>query len=210
MTRIWSRSWSAGRLMALGVSLASGALAACVTTGEAEQPPVVAPPRPTPEQETQGVIDGVRKAGDPPADLKPILEKAAEAAFTQTFGPSPDGVMTERGGCFAAGCLFQVTYRDQCAAIAFKHLFTEQAMARLRDWPGTIYRTPPIKLADGRIRMTWALLLADAQAQRPRLEALLSPPIKQAEVIKPNVCVGANPAPAPAGLKNPTPTQGTK
>jgi hypothetical protein len=206
MTRIWSRP--AGQWLVLGVSLASGSLASCTTLGEAEQPPVVAPPRPTPEQETQSVVEGVKKAGDPPAELKPILEKAAEAAFTQTFGPSDDTVMTERGGCFAAGCLFQVTYRDQCAAINFKHLFTEKAMARLRDWPGTIYRTPPIKLADGRIRMTWALLLTDAQAQRPRLEALLNPPIKQAEVIKPDVCVGANPA--PAGLKNPTPMQGTK
>ena len=207
MTRIWSRSWSAGRLMALGVSLSPVFLAACATTGESEQPaPIQPPPRLTPEQETQSVLDGVRKAGDAPADLKPILEKAAEAAFSQTFGPSSDAVMTERSGCSAGGCLFQVTYRDRCAQIAFKQLFTDRAMARLRDWPGTIYRTPPIKLADGRIQMTWALLLTDAQASRPRLEALLKPPVKQAEVIKPDVCLNAS----PAGLKDTTPAQGTK
>ena len=212
MTRIWSRSWSAGRrLMVLGVSLAPVFFAACATTGgETEQnSQLQLPPRPTPEQETQTVLDGVRKAGEAPADLKPILEKAAEEAFTQTFGPSNDTVMTERSGCSIGGCLFQVTYRDRCAQIAFKRQFIDNGMARLRDWPGTIYRTPPITLPDGRIQMTWALLLPDAQASRQRLELLLKPPMKRPDALKPDVCVNPSPAVKPAGLNNATPMQGT-
>jgi len=207
MTRIWSRGWSVGRLMVLGVSvggsLAFGLLAGCVT-----EPELKPPARPSPEQETQTIVDAVRKAGEAPGDLGKILENAAEAAFTQTFGPSNDAVMTKRDVCSAGGCLFEVIYRDQCAQIAFKQQFTANVLARLREWPGPIYRTPPIKLPDGRIRMTWALLLADAPAHRVRLQALLDAPKKQPDALRPDVCVNPGPAGGPAGVKGPTPLQG--
>ncbi|HET6150344.1 MAG TPA: hypothetical protein VFH68_22585 [Polyangia bacterium] len=208
MKPTWSHSWPLGPLLVFAICVS-----ACATTGEGEmKPPDLPPPppRPTPDQETQTVIGSVQKSGEVAPDIQPILFKAAEAAFGQTFdNPDPSVVQIDRGGCFGSGCLFFVTYHDRCAADAFKQRLTDVAAARLRDWPGTIYQTPPMKMPDGRIRVTWALLLAETPNRRARLEALLQPAPPVVGVLKPDVCVRLTPASAGVNPSRP-PTPGVK
>jgi len=209
MTRIWSRSWSRSRLLMMGVCLSSLSLAACATLGETQpQPaPEMKPPRlPTPAEETDSALGSVRRSGPIPADIQPVLQKAAVSAFADTFGPNTDLVHTEVVGCFASGCLFQVTYRDRCVQRASKHdLFTDAAGARLRTWPGGISQTPPVVLSDGRIQVTWALLISDAPERRARLEGLLGPAPVARPIIVPDVCTATKAAP----IQERPPMQGT-
>jgi hypothetical protein len=202
MNQIWSRSWSSCPLLILGASLAS-----CVTTGGEAEVATPVPPRPTPAQETQAVIGAVNKSGEVPADIQPVLQKAAASAFDETFGaPSPDLVQVQSMGCFASGCLFQVTYRDRCVELAFKKRLTDAANARLRSWPGTIYQTPPVALRDGRVQVTWTLLIADSSDRRARLDALLKPAMVPAATIKPDICAAVS----AAANQDSTPAQGIK
>ena len=203
MNQIWSRSWSSCLLLMVGVSLAS-----CVTTGGEADLAKPIPPRPTPAQETQSVIGAVNKSGEVAPDIQPVLQKAAASAFAETFGaPGGDLVQVEDKGCFASGCLFQVTYRDRCVEQVFKRRLTETADARLRSWPGTIYQTPPVAQPDGRIQATWTLLISDSQDRRARLAALLKPPMVPGATIKPDICAAVS---AAAGLQDKTPAQGIK
>ena len=205
MNRSRSRGRHLGPLLLVSVSIA-----ACVTTSEADRsspPPLSQPPlRQTAAQETQTVVEAVQKSGDVPPDIQPILFRAAEAAFVETFGnPDPALARIERGGCFAGGCLFFVTFPDRCAELAFKQRFSEVAHTRLHSWPGPVYRSPAIKAPDGRIHQTWALLLAETPDRRARLETLLHPARPPVGAIRLDVCASINPAPkdnpAPQGVK---------
>ena len=201
MNRTPSRGWPVSSLVLLSVSVA-----ACVTPGEGEMPaPTPKPIRQTAEQETQRVVGAVQKSGEVPPDIRQILFRAAEAAFVGTFG-NPDWARVDRGGCFAGGCLFFVTFRDSCAERDFKQLFSDKAHTRLHSWPGPVYRSPPLKGPDGQLHETWALLLYETPDWQARFAALLQPLQALLGGIRPEVCASANnPAPkdnpAPKGVK---------
>jgi len=208
------RSWSV-RVSFLGCLLSGLSLFSCATVDTPFEGQKLPKPQ-SPEEETKTVVGAVQGAGDAPADVKDLLSKAADAVFDQTFGSSsPDAERPGRAACYRAGCLHHVIYRDLCVALDAKRAAIGIPNARLLDWPGAIYKTPGVRLADGRLDVTWALLVSDPQSDRARLEALLKPAVPEKPIFRPEVCrragsadIGIKPtAPATASVATPATPQ---
>jgi hypothetical protein len=150
-------------------------------------------PKPkSPQEETQTVLQAVQTSGEVAPEVKDIVNQAADAAFVQTFGPStPQAERSMSPSCFRIGCLVHVVYRDQCTSHAADEVLLERPSARLRKWPGGIYKTPAVRLADGRLDVTWALLLSAPEKQRQGLEALLKPPAPEPAILQREVCTSS-------------------
>jgi hypothetical protein len=182
------KSWFVRASFLGSVLLSSLSFSSCATVDTRYEGQKL-PKAQSPEEETKTVVEAVQGSGDAAADVKDLLSRAADAVFDQTFGSStPDAERSGKASCYRGGCLHHVIYRDQCAALDAKRAAIEIPNARLLDWPGAIYKTPAVRLADGRLDVTWALLVADPQSDRARLEALLKPAVPEKPIFRPEVC----------------------
>ena len=183
------RSWSSGALY-VGLSSGFGVLLVGLVGCFAPVDPPPPPRRPTADQERAMVVDSVKASGPPSQENKVLFDGAAAAALDGTFGPSLPDANRSAVSCFQSGCLVEVTYTDRCIERAAQQRLSMQPTARLRTWPGMIYHSPPTALPDGRLQVTWALLIADTTVpeNHAKLDALLKPPTEPRVVFRPEVC----------------------
>ena len=158
----------------------------------------VFPPPPTPEAERHAFVTRIQKSGELPPDLKPIVQAAADGLFEQTFGrPSPTMERPQPSTCFQHGCIFDVVYTDACVLSAFTRRLSENGRTPLRRWPGGIYKSPSRPRKDGRIDVTWALIINDAKKDREHFATAVRP-TDEPSVFVPDRCGAGSPTPAPA------------
>ncbi len=189
------------RASVLGL-LSSVCLASCLPPTEVPTP---LRPAQSAQDETRSLVESVQRSGEVAIEVKEVVNQAANAAFAQTFPSTPEAQYTVGASCFHDGCLQHVIYRDVCAARAADDVLLRRVGAPLRKWPGPVYKTPGIPTGDGRVDVTWALLLSKPEKQRPALDALIRPPPPPPPITLPDICRQADaggkpvPPPAPAG-----------
>ena len=137
-------------------------------------------PAPTPIQEERQVIDTVTQSGPVPSILQKALEPRAAELWDQTFALGRENLrryyenesaLLNVGpvGCFKAGCMVQLWFRDRAAASVFEEGLLVGPRSPLRVWPGRIYRGPMLDDERRGVRTTWSLMVLP-----PRYDKLLA------------------------------------
>lgn len=162
-------------LTLVGLSMAAGA---CIPEETEMKPPERPALAPTAQQETANVIGLVKGSPHAPDAIGAKLKAAAEAVFERSFGLAN----TDQGAaarpmaeCFANGCLFNVVYPDRCSQLRADMIFSTHRSPIVSQWPGSVTRTPPIKLENSSaVSVTWALFITPDRY--PELDKIIQGP----------------------------------